>query len=196
MTIKGQDKKKLLQHNENDTPALMAQASAEELVLCAQKGSHESFVELVRRYESRLLIFMRYKTGNINDAEDLVQETFIRAYTNIQKYSSSFKFSTWLFTIASRLAATHYRKSKINAGRQKIFYENNQLSEVVEKEAGSDLLSLAGNLPENQYQALWLKYVEGMSIKEISQVMGKSKVNVKVLLYRARLNLSRLLRRS
>jgi len=186
----------MLQHDEKDTPSLMAKASAEELVLCAQKGSQESFVELVRRYESRLLIFMRYKTGNINDAEDLVQETFIRAYTNIQKYSSSFKFSTWLFTIASRLAATHYRKSKLNAGRQEIFYENNQLSEVVEKETNSDLLSLAVNLPENQYQALWLKYVEDMSIKEISQVMGKSKVNVKVLLYRARVNLSRLLRRS
>ena len=197
MRIKEQKEYKLPKlFDEKDNPVVMTQISSEKLALCVQNGSQESFVELVRRYEGRLLNFMKYKTGNINDAEDLVQETFIKAYTNIQKYRSSFKFSTWLFTIASRLAASHYRKLKLNVSRQEMFCENNQLSEVVEKETNCNLLLLASKLPENQYQALWLKYVEDMSVKEISQVMRKSQVNVKVLLYRARLNLSRLLRRS
>jgi RNA polymerase sigma-70 factor, ECF subfamily len=168
----------------------------EELALYAQKGSRESFAELVRRYEGRLLLFMKHKTGNIADAEDLVQEVFIKAYFNIQKYRSSFRFSTWLFTIASRLAASYYKKLKIQTDRRNEIIDNSPAEAVTEKESSGNLWLLAGNLPDNQYQVLWLKYIEDMSVKEISKVMGKSQTNVKVLLYRARINLSRQLRRS
>jgi RNA polymerase sigma-70 factor (ECF subfamily) len=58
----------------------------------------------------------------------------------------------------------------------------------------SNLWTAARSLTQNQYQALWLKYAEDMSIKEISAVMRKSQVNVKVLLYRARVNLAKRLR--
>jgi RNA polymerase sigma-70 factor, ECF subfamily len=191
MRIKGQDKHKTQkQHIEKDCPQSLADISAEELALHVQNGSQESFMELVRRYESRLLIFMKYKTGNTNDAEDLVQETFLKAYFNIHKYSSSFKFSTWLFTIASHLAASQYRKLKPNLQQQETVDDNNPLNEMIEKESSCGLLSLAAALPDNQYQVLWLKYIEDMPIKEISKVVGKSQINVKVILYRARMNLA------
>ena len=191
MRIKGQDKYKLpKQHDEKDSPAVMAQTSAEELALCVQEGSQESYAELVRRYGGRLLIFMQNKTGNITDAEDLVQETFIKAYSNIHKYRRAFRFSTWLFTIASRLAASHYRKLKLHVDHQETTDDNNPLDAAIEKESSYDLWLLADSLPDNQYQALWLKYVEDMSIKEISAVMRKSQINIKVILYRARVNLA------
>lgn len=140
---------------------------------------------------------MRQSTGNLHDAEDLVQETFVKAYQNIQRYRSSFKFSTWLFTIARRLAVSYYRsrqKSRIT-GRD----SSTDLSPFLtaaEKESRQGLWALAGSLSENQYQALWLKYAEDMSIKEISRIMGKSQVGVKVLLYRARKNLVGRLKKS
>jgi RNA polymerase sigma-70 factor (ECF subfamily) len=197
MKIEGKDKKyKFLRHNEKDCSAIMAHISSEELAQLAQNGSSESFAELVRRYEGRLLLFMKHKTGNIADAEDLVQEAFIKAYSNIKKYRSCFRFSTWLFTIASRLAATHYKKLMIQTARQNEIIDNSSAEAVTEKESSDNLWLMAGNLPDNQYQVLWLKYIEDMSVKEISKVMGKSQTNVKVLLYRARINLSRQLRRS
>ncbi len=195
MKIEGKDKKyKSLQHSEKDCSAIMAQISSEELAQLAQNGSSESFAELVRRYEGRLLLFMKHKTGNIADAEDLVQEAFIKAYSNIKKYRNCFRFSTWLFTIASRLAASHYRKLKIQTNRQNEIIYSNPAEAVTEKESSSNLWLLANNLPDNQYQVLWLKYIEDMSVREISKVMGKTQTNVKVLLYRARINLSRQLR--
>ncbi|MHC4283244.1 MAG: sigma factor [Planctomycetota bacterium] len=70
--------------------------SAEELAQRVQKGCRESFAELVERYGIKLFKFLRYKTNNLQDAEDLVQESFARAYQNIHKYRNSWKFSTWL----------------------------------------------------------------------------------------------------
>ncbi|MHC4085919.1 MAG: RNA polymerase sigma factor [Planctomycetota bacterium] len=166
--------------------------SAEELAQRVQKGCRESFAELVERYGIKLFKFLRYKTNNLQDAEDLVQESFARAYQNIHKYRNSWKFSTWLFTIATRLAYSHFRRSR---SFQTIgLIESSGLEPgqmIIEKETQQSLWALARGLSMNQYQALWLKYGQDMSIKEIAMVLRKSQVNVKVLLYRARINLAK-----
>ncbi|MDH4240630.1 MAG: RNA polymerase sigma factor [Phycisphaerae bacterium] len=166
--------------------------SAEELARRAKQGCREAFAELVERYGIRLLKFLRYKTNNIHDAEDLVQESFVRAYENIHRYKDSWKFSTWLFTIAARLAYSHFRRSR---SFQKVAWFESSGPEpeqmVVDKETQQSLWALARGLSMNQYQALWLKYGQDMSIKEIAMVLRKSQVNVKVLLYRARINLAK-----
>ena len=166
--------------------------SAEELARRSQQGCRESFAELVERYGMRLFKFLRYKTNNLQDAEDLVQEAFVRAYENIHRYKDSWKFSTWLFTIAARLAISHFRRSRSfqTVGQiESSAPEPGQM--VVEKETQQSLWALARGLSMNQYQALWLKYGQDMPIKEIAMVLRKSQVNVKVLLYRARINLAK-----
>ncbi|MFC1781399.1 RNA polymerase sigma factor [Planctomycetota bacterium] len=171
-------------------------ATDEELALYAQKGCRESFAELVRRFGGRLLVFMQHKTGNLHDAEDLVQDTFVKAYRYIQSYQSSFKFSTWLFTIARSLTVDYYHRQKtlriveVNPACQSSPYLS------AEEQLPKSIWALADKLTRNQYQALWLKYSENMSIKEISRIMGKSQVNVKVLLYRARKNMAEQLKNS
>ena len=170
----------------------MKDASAEELAVRSQNGCQASFAELVRRYGGRLLVLMQQRTGNLHDAEDLVQDTFVKAYRNIHRYQSSFRFSTWLFTIATRLADSHYRRRHILQGVSQATSDLPSPDTVaVDDESRENLWALARSLSTNQHQALWLRYAEDMSIKEIAKVMRKTQVSVKVLLYRARMNLAR-----
>jgi RNA polymerase sigma-70 factor (ECF subfamily) len=169
----------------------LTELSSEELAVRSQAGCRESFSVLVDRYGQRLLSFLYRRTANLHDAEDLVQDTFIRAYTNIGRYDNSWRFSTWLYTIAARLASSRYRKLRPMQrleDRQGDIYESRDQEQ---KEAHQGLWKLAESLSVNQYQALFLKYSEDMSVKEISKVMKKSKTLVKVLLYRARNNLAK-----
>ncbi len=175
-------------------PTLCA-LSAEELARQVQQGCQDSFAELVERYGNRLLQFLRNKTGSVQDAEDLVQDTFVKAYQNIHRYRDSWTFSTWLFTIAKRLSISRYRSRRYLKPAGKL---ESEVAESVDAYAReqicSSLWATARSLTENQYQALWLKYAQDMSIKDIAAVMGKTQVNVKVLLYRARTNLAKRLR--
>src|SRR4030043_76307 len=86
--------------------------SAEELARRSRGGCRAAFAELVERYAAGLFKFLIYKTNSTHDTEDLVQDTFVKAYENIHRYRDCWKFSTWLFTIAARLATSHFRKSR------------------------------------------------------------------------------------
>lgn len=173
-----------------DETALRA-SSSEELAWRSKGGCQASFAQLVERYAPRLLCFLRRRTGNVYDAEDLVQDTFVKAFENIHRYRKTWRFSTWLFTIAARLATSHYRKTKKARGFSKIGSSVVSPSTILlQREERQSLWSQVMELSENQYQVLWLKYAEDMSIKDIARVMGKSQISVKVLLYRARTGLA------
>jgi len=165
--------------------------SAEELARRSQQGCDVSFAELVERYGVRLLRFLRHRTNNLHDAEDLVQDTFVRAYANIARYRSTYKFSTWLFTIARNLACSRLRRQ--HRGKpvlQAKAAEPRPSEKIVQRETRQGLWATAQTLSSNQYQALWLRYAEDMPIREIAKVMCKSQVSVKVTLCRARVRLA------
>jgi len=169
--------------------------SAEELARRAQEGCRASFAYLVDRYAMSLLRFLHRRTGNLQDAEDLVQDTFVRAYANIDRYQSSYKFSTWLFTIARRLATSRLRSRR----RPRPLIEAETCSPepdvlVSQQETRQNLWAAAETLSVGQYEALWLRYGRDMPIKEIARVMGRSQVGVRVLLCRARTALAARLR--
>lgn len=169
--------------------------SAEELALRSQKGCKDSFAELVERYGMRLYQFLHNKTDNVQDAEDLVQDTFVKAYRNIHRYSTSWMFSTWLFTIAARLANSHYRSLHQRQAAPRLAPDCDcPANAVVQQEIQEGLWEIARTLSADQYRALWLRYAEELPIKEIAKVLGKTQVSVKVTLYRARVNLARRLK--
>jgi RNA polymerase sigma-70 factor (ECF subfamily) len=173
----------------------LADMSSEELARRAQLGCRASFAELVHRYAPRLQAFLCHRGPDRHDAEDLVQDTFIKAYQNIRRYDGSWRFSTWLFTIATRLATSHRRRKRPRHDIVRPRLQARAADELAqEREEGRSLWALAAELPGGQNQALWLKYAEDMSVKEIARAMGKSQVCIKVLLYRARENLARRLR--
>ncbi|MCK4625235.1 MAG: RNA polymerase sigma factor [Phycisphaerae bacterium] len=180
------------------SPDELSALSDEELACRAQAGSSACFGELVSRHENRLLRFLVRRTGHVQDAEDLLQETFARAYQRIQLYKPAWKVTTWLFTIASRLVCSHFRKSKeqlLPSSRNLRPGQTDPAEIVSGREEKENLWALAAEvLSENQHLALWLRYAEEMSVKEISQVMDKTQTHVKVLLFRGRSCLARKLR--
>jgi len=162
----------------------------EQLACRAQRGCSASFEELVRRFQVPLLGFLRRRFANA-DAEDLAQETFLRAYQNLHRYRTSWRFSTWLFTIARRVGLNVRRKPHPKADSEAIESVRDdapspgQLAD--REESRRALWDLAASvLSERQYTALWLHYVEQMPIKEIARVVGRSRVAVKTMLFRAR----------
>ncbi len=84
----------------------------EELIERFQNGDVYAFDLIVKRYKNQLLNFIYRFLGNAEEAEDLVQETFLRVYRNRKAYQKVAKFSTWIYTIAGNLAKTELRKRK------------------------------------------------------------------------------------
>jgi RNA polymerase sigma-70 factor (ECF subfamily) len=162
-----------------------------QLVSRAQTGSLPCFAELVRRFEGRLLNFLLHRTHSIPDAEDLVQESFVRAWQRIGQYDARWQFSTWLFTIAHRLAIAHHHKQSREARPACLDHlasgDGDPGGPVADREQCRHVWALADRiLSETQRTALWLRYAEELSPKEIARVLGKSQVMVRVTLYRAR----------
>jgi len=179
---------------DNHDPADRADA---ELARKARGGSAPCFAELVGRHEQRLMRFLVRRTRNVHDAEDLLQETFVRAYQHIASYDPTWKFTTWLFTIASRLACSHFRKKRPALTGEAMLGQARSVTDdpsadMSKGEQRDRLWALAADvLSTNQYTALWFRYVEGMSIADISQVMDKTQTHVKVLLFRGRTTLGK-----
>jgi RNA polymerase sigma-70 factor (ECF subfamily) len=168
----------------------------EELASKVTTGSLPSFEELITRYSSRLYYFLRFRLRTDEDIEDLIQETFLKAFHNIDRFSPEHKFSTWLYTIAIRLAISRFRSEK----KRSVSLDPSPSPPdpqdiVIQKEASQNIWHLASKLGEQQYEALWLHYGEDIPIKDMAKILNKKPITVRVLLHRARQNLGKRMER-
>ena len=175
--------------------------SDEELARRAKGGCAASFELLVRRFQVPLLRFLNRRTRCDADAEDLLQDTFVRAYQRIGRYDDRWRFSTWLYTIAHRLAMSHHRRQKKTTPvrEQDVSRLRDSPPDPHEQLAGRESRerfweAAARVLTPEQLAAAWLYYVEGLKTRELVQVLGKSWVGVKTTLFRARRKLEPLVR--
>jgi RNA polymerase sigma-70 factor, ECF subfamily len=170
-------------------------SSDEELARQTQEGSLAAFEELVYRYEGRVYGYIVNWCRHGPDAREVTQDIFVRAFQAIAGFNSRHGFAPWLFTIARRKCIDHHRAAPPTASDESIpdLLDNNDPSELLaQHEDRQDLWNLARrSLPETQFQALWLKYAEDMSVAGIAQVLRKTQTHVKVLLFRARQALGR-----
>ncbi|HUU46722.1 MAG TPA: sigma-70 family RNA polymerase sigma factor [Acidobacteriota bacterium] len=155
-----------------------------------QKDEFPAFEELVDRYKSRLVNLIYRMLSDQNEAEDLVQETFLRVWTHRQDYDFSYCLSTWVYTIALNLAKNELRKRR----RFKFF----SISEMTEK--GLELPdpkmgpSALGHLLEGAISCLPTKYkaafllrdVEQLPYEDVAQILGVPLGTVKSRVNRAR----------
>ncbi len=152
------------------------------------------FAKLVEEHQDRLRGFLYRMTGSKQDAQDLAQDTFVKAYRNLQRYDSKYSFTTWLYTIARRTAYNHFRdtKSTVPLDHGWLEAEGDRPDEkACQQDEGHWIWEVVKSLKPHYREALILKYVEDLSIEEVSKVMDKSKTNVKIILFRARNQLKR-----
>lgn len=152
------------------------------------------FAALVDEHQDKLRNFLFRYTRSREDAEDLTQDTFVKAFRNIHRYDSKYSFSTWLYTIARRTAYNHFRDSKPTEALE---YDIAASADTPDVEASREdekswVWLAAKKLKPDFHEALSLKYIDDLSIEEISKIMGKSQTNVKIILFRARNQLKKL----
>jgi RNA polymerase sigma-70 factor (ECF subfamily) len=179
----------------------VAELPDKELAARASAGSREAFEVLVSKYTPRLFAFLRPRAGSAADLEDLVQEAFMRAFSNIQRYDARWRFSTWLYTLAVRMAISRHRAQKIkpvsldeDKPKSSSPGPMEALIQKEEAERRKNIWNLALTLRPIEYEALWLRYAEDMPVKDIAAAMGKSQVGVRALLHRGRINLAKKLK--
>ena len=180
--------------------------SDEELIAKFQNGDVFAFDILVRRYKDQLLNFVFRFLGSYDEAEDVVQDTFLRVYRNRHSYRCIAKFSTWIYTIAGNLAKTELRKRKrrklfsiSNLGYEDKDYEIEDTAFNPEKDTDGALKSSIiqkeiENLPPKFREVILLRDVQELSYEEISVIIKVPLGTVKSRVNRARLRLQEKLR--
>ena len=136
----------------------------------------------------------RSQKRNHEDAEEVAQDSFIKAYSQLHTFKGESKFSTWLYTIVYRNSITKIRKKKITTTdidsyiieNQKSDYDFPQIEAIKNGEQKKYITEAIDNLPETDAFLITLFYLEESSVEEIEQITGLTKTNVKVKLFRAR----------
>jgi RNA polymerase sigma-70 factor (ECF subfamily) len=175
--------------------------SDEDLIERFQNGDLYAFDLIVKRYKNQLLNFVYRFLGNAEEAEDLVQETFLRVYRNRKAYQKVAKFSTWIYTIAGNLAKTELRKRK----RRKFFSISdlgyNERDYDISDEAYNPEKDVDGRMKEEIIhreieglspkfrEVILLRDVQQLSYEEISQIVNIPLGTVKSRVNRGRLKL-------
>lgn len=169
--------------------------SDEEILARASAGDRDAFGMLYERYVERIFNYVYYRTGNVNDAEDLTARVFQRAMNHIVNYTDrGVPFSAWLYRIAHNLVANWHRD---RSRRQEIPISDAPIvakgdhpeTTLVHTEQQDSLLRLIRSLPAERQTLLILKFVEHLSNAEIGSIMGRSEGAVKSLYHRTLLAL-------
>ncbi len=168
-------------------------------------GNEAAFTELVTKYKDALTHYLNVMVGDYDVAVDLCQETFIRVYKNINRYSNIYQFSTWIYRIATNLAIDEMRYRR---RRGQVFYKNvwgrnsskdedgrefeisdvraGPGDEVLRKESERVLSEAIRSLPEKYRTAFILKEIQELPYESIAKVLNCSSGTIKSRLHRAR----------
>ena len=176
--------------------------SDEELVIAHLRGRSGAFEDLYDRYRDRLVHFVTRKTGDGDQAQDLVQEAFIRVTRHLHRFDTSKKFSTWVYTIASNLSKNELRNrsrsplvlfqrltNSWDDDHRPIQFEDFRMrpDDLYRKRFLKRLVEdTVQELPEHYRLVFQLRELEGKSYEEISEITGVNLGTVKSRLHRAR----------
>jgi RNA polymerase sigma-70 factor (ECF subfamily) len=159
------------------------------LVDLVRRGHREAFDEIDRRYRGKLCRFLARHTASPEDAEEIAQQTLVKAFQSIDSLRQEDRLAGWLYQIAFRLAVDESRKSmpiQLNM-EESVLLVDRRTEESQPIIDSNNLWATAEQvLTPDEYGALWLKYVDGYKIASIAKIMGRTRISVRVLLFRAR----------
>jgi RNA polymerase sigma-70 factor (ECF subfamily) len=165
-----------------------------------KKGDQNAYAEIVEIYKNKVYQLCYRMLGNRHEAEDVAQEAFIRAYVNIHTYNPNMKFSSWLYRIATNLSIDRIRKKKpdfyldaeVSGTDGLTMYSQLATTEASPEEALESLelqetvQKAILKLPEKYRSVIVLKYIEELSLQEISEILDLPVGTVKTRIHRGR----------
>ena len=181
-----------------------ARLTDQEVVLLARAGREAAYRELVRRYERPVFALLFRMVRDRELAEDLAQETFIKALNAIESYRPEFKFSSWIFKIANNAAIDHLRRRELDTlsldgsphaetpeamqatALQIGARQESPLDAVEAKELGGAIEAAIGRLRPEYRSCILLRHVEGRAYEEIAEILDLPLGTVKTYIHRAR----------
>ena len=193
-----------------DTPEWV-RLSDQEVVLLARSGREAAYRELIRRYERPIFALLFRMVRDRELAEDLAQETFVKALNAIESYRPEFKFSSWIFKIANNAAIDHLRRRELDTlsldgsphaatpeamqatALQIGARQESPLDAVEAKELGGAIEAAIGRLRPEYRSCILLRHVEGRAYEEIAEMLDLPLGTVKTYIHRARNELRQML---
>ena len=158
----------------------------------AAAGDATSFEQIVQLHSSRVFSVVYQMTRHRQDAEDLVQQTFIKAYNNLHRFDGTRPIINWLLTIARRSTLNHFRSSKRweEMPESAASNEPSPASTAEHCEEKENLWTDARRLlSQREFEILWLRYGEDRSVEETARISGLTQTHVKVIVFRAKQHL-------
>ncbi len=155
-------------------------------------GNTSAFSYFVETYQDMAITIAHRICGNVQDAEDIVQESFVKVYRNLHTFRNESKFSSWLYRIVYNTAVSH-TKTKMwltdseteldNVHETSDFDTEKQMDDAERTEMVQNALN---KMPKGDALLLTLYYMEDNSVKDVAKITGLNESNVKVKLFRAR----------
>lgn len=169
-----------------------------ELIAKAITGREDSFEELVRRYQRPITNYVYRMLGNYDASLDVTQEIFIKVYNSMARYSSEYKFSTWLYKISHNAAIDYLRRHSAREqsleienedGVYQVQFESKRLSPEQERERSEwreEIETVVKRLPTGYRELIVLRHTQDLSYDEIAEITNLPLGTVKNRLFRAR----------
>lgn len=169
-----------------------------ELIISAIRGREDGFEELVRRYQRPITGYVFRMLGDYEFSLDVTQEVFIKVYNSLERYSSEYKFSTWLYRIAHNAAIDHMRRNSVNPqsietenadGTYQLQIESPNPSPEQDRERSewrTEIDAVVKRLPAPYRELILLRHSRDLSYDEIAEITNLPLGTVKNRLFRAR----------
>ena len=185
--------------------------SDHDLVERSRKGSEKAYRELLGRYQRPVFSLVYRMVRDREQAEDLAQETFVRVFNNLERYDPAYKFSSWIFKIATNLTIDWMRRKEvptvsIDGSRYATSSDEIEASTITveskdenpeerleSKELGAEIEQAIGRLRPEYRQAIILRHIEDKPYEEIAQIMALPLGTVKTYIHRGRGELKEML---
>ncbi len=165
-----------------------------DTIRAAAAGDAQAFARLVRSHSRRVHGFLFQFTRNAHDADDLTQQTFIKAYRHLGTFDCERPLINWLLTIARRTALNHFRSARPwEPADDTLAAAEPSPAHALEQAERSDTLWTRARrlLSDREYEILWLRFAEELSVEETARITGLTRIHVKVIAHRARARLAK-----
>lgn len=173
------------------------------LIREAQKGNHRAFEELIRQYDSAVLRLALHLTGSPDDAQDIYQEAFLKAYKSVGNFRFECSFYTWLYRIVTNLCLDHLRKRQVRKEDSGVVTDSggeefsildqvsddraahNPEHDLMRKELGHNIVKALTRLTDRERMVFELKHYHGLKLRTIGEMLNTTEETAKNTLFRA-----------